>query len=287
MLHGLVYCVKHLCMKFQQQPIHLDPFRFHHGGCSCRSYSSVCPFGNCSNVFQCWPWWSFWISCCFISNRLCCKRPCLAKTTRLEFEFISCWNRFFRLQKSGFFDVKLALPFIVASIPAAFIGGYLQVDNTVYDILLSLTLVFAAETLFDQRFSFFGWNQQKPTSSYCDRCWFCDWFSKWYNRCWRRYFLSPIILLFGWSDPKTTAGISAVFIWVNSFSGLVGSTVSGQLALDVSTLIPFSIAVLIGGYIGSKFGSEKFSQNSIRNMLVAVMLIAAIRQILDLLGLMS
>ena len=100
-------------------------------------------------------------------------------------------------------------------------------------------------------------------------------------------FLSPIILLFGWSDPKTTAGISAVFIWVNSFSGLVGSTVSGQLALDVSTLIPFSIAVLIGGYIGSKFGSEKFSQNSIRNMLVAVMLIAAIRQILDLLGLMS
>ena len=30
-------------------------------------------------------------------------------------------------------------------------------------------------------------------------------------------FLSPIILIFGWSDPKTTAGIAAVFIWVNSF----------------------------------------------------------------------
>ena len=32
-------------------------------------------------------------------------------------------------------------------------------------------------------------------------------------------FLSPIILLFGWSDPKTTAGISALFIWVNSAAG--------------------------------------------------------------------
>ena len=96
-------------------------------------------------------------------------------------------------------------------------------------------------------------------------------------------FLSPIILIFGWSDPKTTAGIAAVFIWVNSLSGLVGSTISGQLALDVSTLIPFAVAVLIGGYVGSKYGSERLSQNSIRNMLVAVMLIAAVRQILDLL----
>ena len=100
-------------------------------------------------------------------------------------------------------------------------------------------------------------------------------------------FLSPIILLFGWSDPKTTAGIAAIFIWVNSLSGLVGSTISGQLALDFSTLIPFSAAVLVGGYVGSKYGSEKLSQNSIQNMLVAVMLIAAIRQILDLLGIIT
>ena len=98
-------------------------------------------------------------------------------------------------------------------------------------------------------------------------------------------FLSPIILIFGWSDPKTTAGIAAVFIWVNSFAGLAGSTISGQLVLDFSTLIPFAISVLIGGYVGSKYGSEKLSQNSIRNLLICVMLIAAIRQILELLGL--
>ena len=73
---------------------------------------------------------------------------------------------------------------------------------------------------------------------------------------------------------------------MNSFSGLVGSTISGQLALDISTLIPFAAAVLIGGYLGSKYGSERLSQSSIRNMLVAVMLVAAIRQILDLIGIM-
>ena len=195
---------------------------------------------------------------------------------------------FFAYKKSGFFDIKLALPFIVASIPAAFIGGYLQVDNTVYDILLSLTLVFAAWKLYSTKASRSSAEINKPPPlSIAISVGFAIGILSGIIGVGGGIFLSPIILLFGWSDPKTTAGISAVFIWVNSFSGLVGSTVSGQLALDFSTLIPFSIAVLIGGYVGSKFGSERFSQNSIRNMLVAVMLIAAIRQILDLLGLMN
>ena len=195
---------------------------------------------------------------------------------------------FFAYKKSGFFDIKLALPFIVASVPAAFIGGYLQVDNTVYDILLSITLVFAGWKLYSTKNSHSSVEINKPPPLHIAIVvGIVIGFLSGIIGVGGGIFLSPIILLFGWSDPKTTAGISAVFIWVNSFSGLVGSTVSGQLALDISTLIPFSIAVLIGGYIGSKFGSEKFSQNSIRNMLVAVMLIAAIRQILDLLGLMS
>ena len=98
-------------------------------------------------------------------------------------------------------------------------------------------------------------------------------------------FLSPIILLFGWSDAKTTAGVAAIFIWVNSAAGLVGSSISGQLVIDIGVLIPFIVAVLIGGFIGSKLGSEKFSQNVVRNTLVSVMLIAAVRQIIELLGL--
>lgn len=195
---------------------------------------------------------------------------------------------FFAYKKSGFFDVKLALPFILASIPAAFIGGYLRVDNTVYDILLSLTLVFAAWKLYSTKDSHSSVEVNRPPPvQIAVGVGFVIGILSGIIGVGGGIFLSPIILLFGWSDPKTTAGISAVFIWVNSFSGLIGSTVSGQLALDVSTLVPFSIAVLIGGYIGSKFGSERFSQNSIRSMLVAVMLIAAIRQILDLSGLLN
>ena len=195
---------------------------------------------------------------------------------------------FYAYRKSGFFDIKLALPFILSSIPAALIGGYLEVDNTVYDVLLSLTLVFAAWKLYSSKKTHTkSENHKIPPLSIAMSVGFVIGFFSGIIGVGGGIFLSPIILLFGWSDAKTTAGIAAVFIWVNSFSGLVGSTISGQLVLDVSTLIPFSVAVLIGGYIGSRFGSEKLSQNSIRNMLVAVMLIAAIRQILDLLGILS
>ena len=195
---------------------------------------------------------------------------------------------FYAYKKSGFFDVKLAIPFIASSIPAAFIGGYLQVDNTVYDILLSLTLVFAAWKLYSTKYPLASVEIHKvPPLHLSISVGLIIGFLSGIIGVGGGIFLSPIILLFGWSDAKTTAGIAAVFIWVNSFSGLAGSTISGQLTLDVSTLIPFSVAVIIGGYIGSKYGSEKLSQNSVRNMLVAVMLIAAIRQILDLLGFMS
>ena len=192
---------------------------------------------------------------------------------------------FYAYNKSGFFDKKLAVPFVITSIPAALLGGYLRVDDVIYDTLLSLTLVFAAWKLYTSKSVISDGNISNPPLVLVLLIGGVVGFFSGIIGVGGGIFLSPIILLFGWSDPKTTAGVAAIFIWVNSLSGLIGSAVSGQFALDFSILLPFAIAVLIGGYFGSKFGSEKFSQTTIRNLLISVMLIAAIRQILDLLGL--
>ena len=193
---------------------------------------------------------------------------------------------FFAYKKGGFFDSKLAAPFIIASIPAALIGGYMRINDDIYDTLLSITLVFAAWKLYTTKsresedlFS------NPPSVHIALMVGAIIGLLSGIIGVGGGIFLSPIILLFGWSDPKTTAGIAALFIWVNSASGLIGSSISGQNVLEFDVLIPFAIAVLIGGYLGSKFGSEKFSQKTVRNTLVSVMLIAAIRQILELFGL--
>ena len=193
---------------------------------------------------------------------------------------------FFAYKKGGFFDSKLAIPFIIASIPAALIGGYMRINDDIYDTLLSITLVFAAWKLYTTKSRESEDLFSNPPSVHIAL--FVGAIIGLLSGIigvGGGIFLSPIILLFGWSDPKTTAGIAAVFIWVNSASGLIGSSISGQNVLEFDVLIPFAIAVLIGGYLGSKFGSEKFSQKTVRNTLVSVMLIAAIRQILELFGL--
>jgi len=193
---------------------------------------------------------------------------------------------FIAYNKGGFFDSKLAIPFIIASIPAALIGGYLRVNDDVYDTLLSITLVFAAWKLYTTKSRESEDLFSNPPSVHIALIvGAIIGLLSGIIGVGGGIFLSPIILLFGWSDPKTTAGIAAVFIWVNSAAGLVGSSISGQNVIDFDVLIPFAVAVLIGGYLGSKFGSEKFSQKTVRNTLVSVMLIAAIRQILELLGL--
>ena len=192
---------------------------------------------------------------------------------------------FIAYKKGGFFDSKLAIPFIIASIPAALIGGYLRVNDDIYDTLLSITLVFAAWKLYKTKSSESEelFSNPPPTHIALIVGAIIGLLSGIIG-VGGGIFLSPIILLFGWSDPKTTAGIAAVFIWVNSAAGLIGSSISGQNVIEIEVLVPFAIAVLIGGYVGSKFGSEKFSQKTVRNTLVSVMLIAAIKQILDLIG---
>ena len=193
---------------------------------------------------------------------------------------------FIAYKKGGFFDSKLAIPFIIGSMPAALIGGYLRVNDDIYDILLSVTLIVAAWKLYTTK-------SDKYVNSFSNRppvhialiVGAVIGLLSGIIGVGGGIFLSPVILLFGWSDPKTTAGVAAVFIWLNSAAGLIGSSLSGQNVIEIGVLIPFALAVLIGGYLGSKFGSEKFSQNSVKNLLISVMLIAATRQILALIGL--
>ncbi len=193
---------------------------------------------------------------------------------------------FIAYKRSGFFDSKLAIPFIIGSMPAALIGGYLRVNDDIYDILLSVTLIVAAWKLYTTK-------SDKYVNSFSNRppvhialiVGAVIGLLSGIIGVGGGIFLSPVILLFGWSDPKTTAGVAAVFIWLNSAAGLIGSSLSGQNVIEIGVLIPFALAVLIGGYLGSKFGSEKFSQNSVKNLLISVMLIAATRQILALIGL--
>jgi uncharacterized membrane protein YfcA len=118
--------------------------------------------------------------------------------------------------------------------------------------------------------------------------------------------LSPVLLLLGWTQQKQTAAMGAAFIFVNSMSGLVGfvqqhplwdsaaekmsgvadQAITGGSVLGVYWLSVLMIVgalivpVMMGGVVGSWYGSKKFSHRGMKGILSVVLLIAAIKLLL-------
>ena len=189
-------------------------------------------------------------------------------------------------RKSGFVDYKLAIPFVITSIPAALLGGYLRVDDGIYDTLLSITLVFAAWKLYNSKKVAGDEINSGPPSIYVSLLiGGIIGFLSGIIGVGGGIFLSPLLILKGWGTAKTVAATSAVFIWANSFAGLLGVIVGGRFDLDISILGPFILCVILGGFVGAKFGAGNSSQNTIRRLLALVLFLAALRRTLGIFGL--
>lgn len=86
-------------------------------------------------------------------------------------------------------------------------------------------------------------------------------------------FLTPLLLMVGWSKTKSASAVSAPFILLNSLSGLGGWIVSGgELPVLFWTL---ALSVVVGGSIGATLGSFRFPVRLARGLLAVVMVIAA------------
>jgi len=87
--------------------------------------------------------------------------------------------------------------------------------------------------------------------------------------------LTPVILLLHWGKMKEAAAVSALFIWVNSASGLVGQLTSG-VTLSSQSFLLVAVA-LTGGFFGSYYGSKKFENKLLRHLLAFVLIIASVK----------
>ena len=152
-------------------------------------------------------------------------------------------------RNSGHHIHKLTMPFIVASIPMAVLGGYLIVDGEIYDFLLSLALLWAAWRLFSVD-KYLGGVLGPPGLRVGAPVGGGIGFVSGIIGVGGGIFLSPIVLLKRWATPKSAAATAALFIWVNSAAGIFGTALSGQLDLDWDYLAWFIGAVIFGGFIG-------------------------------------
>lgn len=190
---------------------------------------------------------------------------------------------FWYYYRAGHHIPKLTIPFIAASIPFAMLGGYLLVDGVIYDLLFSFALLWAAWRLFSINNKESG-EMTEPNLRIALPVGGIIGLISGIVGVGGGIFLSPLIMLKKWATPKAAAATAAIFIWVNSAASIAGASLSGQLNLELSILVPFISTAFIGGIIGSAYGANIASQHKIRILLVLVLIVAALRRIIGLFG---
>ena len=91
--------------------------------------------------------------------------------------------------------------------------------------------------------------------------------------------MTPILLLMHWAETRVAAGVSVLFILVNSVSGLVGQYFKGALNGLPAEVWIWIAAAVVGGLIGSTLGSKKFNSMMLRRVLAVVLLFAGVKLI--------
>ncbi len=182
---------------------------------------------------------------------------------------------FLNYYRAQHFRRSLLFPFLVTSIPAAFVGGMFKLSQQTYTSLLYMLLTYLA-----LRMIFFPSLSDKS-----------DWSPRpvplWAALVSGAFigllsgmigigggiFLSPLIILTGWGNSKQAAASTGAFIAINSLSGLLGRWLGGTFAFGAAQ-IPMLIAGLAGALLGGHLGAFNWSSAGVRRALGIMLAVA-------------
>ncbi len=200
--------------------------------------------------------------------------PDVMKPTALLLNIFVAGVSFWVFKKRGYFKWKLFYPFALASIPAAFFGGYIEVEVDLYKKILAVLLIFSVLRVL----GFLGKEKEETRNI---KLWqgllagsIIGFFSGLIG-IGGGIILSPVVLLMGWGKMKETAAVSSLFIFVNSLSGMSGYLLKGS-SINPQTFVLVGIA-LVGGVAGAYVGSGKMNTIQLRYMLALVLMIASVK----------
>ena len=168
---------------------------------------------------------------------------------------------------------------MVASIPLTFLGSLLKLEETLFFILLALTLIGSSLSLFWQTFFLKNQNpQEKKIPLYLNYIiGGAIGFLSGLVGIGGGVFLAPLLLHLRWGKPIKIAALTAFFILVNSLSGLLGLVLNNTFDFSFSTTLPLLIVVFIGGQLGVRISILKGSSIWIKTLTGILVLSVGIR----------
>ena len=203
--------------------------------------------------------------------------PEFMKPTALLLNLFVSLSAFILFFKGGHFKWKIFLPFALASIPFSFLGGMISLDAAVYKKILGILLLFPVIRLV--AFPNKTIDELKTPDVFVSLLiGAIIGFLSGLIGIGGGIILSPVLLLLAWTNQKQTAAISALFIFVNSLSGLAGQITKG---IDFqSDMMAYVGVAFVGGSFGAWFGAKRFDQTVLKYLLAIVLLMASAKLLL-------
>lgn len=201
-------------------------------------------------------------------------RPELMKSSALILNLFVSMSSFVQFYRGGYFRWEKFWPFAVASIPMAFVGAGIPLDPGLYKQLLGICLLLAIARILWRPKDTEDEPKPVPFAAGLLVGAVIGLLSGMLG-IGGGIILSPVLLLMHWARLKETAAISAIFIFVNSVSGLSKLLMKGYVP-DEQTLSWLAVA-FAGGLLGGYAGARKFTVPVLRYALAFGLFIATLK----------
>ena len=185
----------------------------------------------------------------------------------------------YRFIKNKLFNLKIFIPVVLGSVPAAFVGGYIQLPSETYRLLVGIILLFAGFQFLCNIFKYFKMKSNQPVNFLFGL--FAGaiiGFLSGLSGTGGGIFLSPLIVFLGWTSVKGASGTAAAFILFNSISGLLGNITS--VSLIPNTIFLYVFAVIVGVLIGTQLGIRILNEHRMQKILGVVLIVAGFKFII-------
>ena len=173
---------------------------------------------------------------------------------------------------------KKIVPLVLFSIPLAYIGGYLKIEQHFFFILLGFILLFAAITMWFSKRIITSNKKNRKSKLVRNSCFGgVIGFISGMVGIGGGIFLAPLLHLTNWDTPQKIAATASIFILVNSVAGFVGQYSNPDFVIDWNLTGVLLATVFIGGQIGSRKSSNFFTPAQLKKATAILIAFVSIR----------
>ena len=185
----------------------------------------------------------------------------------------------FNYIRSGNLNLKLLIPYLIGSIPLAYVGGSLPIEKRLFEILLFLVLSVAGTFLlvnfksYDDKIE----NYKKIPTVFSIMVGGILGFISGVVGIGGGVFLSPILFLIKAGKPKHIVTAASLFILINSIFGIFGQLTKNSVFNEIGNYWYLFLAVLVGGQIGNFLNLKIFPTRALSFVTAILVIFVAIR----------